>query len=166
MSMQFGQVLQAALGVVNTIPSERRAAMAEERLIYLAANHGFVAAPATGRHELWEAAADVLSRVEMLYHDGRLDAMLCELPASSPAFEPLNLIDHAASRVAGAIGRDNYRAMAAACVEALTRWVRANPQIDIDHQPPTKTPWGLALDRPLLDDPDRADRSRLSTIGL
>jgi hypothetical protein len=154
MSKQFSHVLQVALGVVNAVPLERRAAMAEERLIHLATAHGFAPAPGTRRDEIWEAAADVLVRVEKLYHEGRLDAMLCGLPASSAGAEPLNLIDRAASRVTVGIGRDNYRAMAAACVEALNAWVRANPGVDVDHQPPTKGPWELALDRPLLGDLD------------
>lgn len=154
MSRQFSHVLQVALGVVNAVPLERRAAMAEERLIYLAASHGFAPAAGTRREEIWEAAADVVVRVEKLYHEGRLDAMLCGLPASSPGAEPLNLIDRAASRVTVGIGRDNYRAMAVACVEALNRWVRANPEVDVDHQPPANGPWELALDRPLLGDLD------------
>ena len=80
--------------------------------------------------------------------------MLCGLPPSSPGVEPLNLIDKAASRVTVGIGRDNYRAMAAACVEALSRWAHANPEVDVDYQPSTKMRWELALDRPLLGDLD------------
>ncbi|HEY0520487.1 MAG TPA: hypothetical protein VGC84_13415, partial [Ilumatobacteraceae bacterium] len=91
MSMQFSQVLHVALGVVNAVPTERRAALAEERLIYLASNHGFSPAPGTRRDEIWEAAADVLSRVDKLYHEGRLDEMLCGLPPHSPGVDPLNL---------------------------------------------------------------------------
>jgi hypothetical protein len=163
MSMQFAQVLQMALGVVNAIPSERRAAIAEERLIHLAADHGFAPASATRRDEMWEAAADVLSRVEQLYHEGRLDAMLCGLPPSSSGMDPLKLIDRAASRVTVGIGRDNYRALASACVECLTRWVRAHPDIDVDHQPVTRTGWELALDRPLLGDLDSALDRRPTT---
>ena len=154
MSMQFDQVLHRALGVVNAIPPERRAAMAEERLIHLAANHGFAPAPATRRGELWEAAANVLSRVEKLFNEGRLDEMLCGLPPSSPGLEPLNLIDRAPSRVTVGVGRNNYRAMAAACVEALSRWAQVNPDVDVDQQPSTKTRWEFALDRPLLGDID------------
>jgi hypothetical protein len=152
MSVQFSQVLHVALGVVNAIPPERRAAIAEERLIFLATSLGFTPAPGVRRDQIWEAAADVLARVEKLYHDGRLDEMLCGLPPRSPGLEPLNLIDRAASRVTVGIGRDNYRALAAACVEALARWVHANPGVDVDHQPATKLRWELALDRPLLGD--------------
>ena len=166
MSVQFAQVLQAALGVVSAIPSERRAAMADECLIHLASTHGFAPAPATRRDEVWEAAADVLSRVEKLYHEGRLDAMLCGLPASSPGAEPLNLIDRSASRVTVGIGRDNYRAMVVACLEALSRWVRANPGVDIDHQPTTKVGWELALDRPLLGDLDAPSNRRSMSRSL
>ena len=163
MSMQFAQVLQVALGVVNAIPPERRAAMAEERLIHLATHHGFAPAPATRRGEIWEAASDVLSRVERLFYEGRLDEMLCGLPPSSPGVQPLNLIDRAASRVTVGIGRDNYRAMAVACVEALSRWVHANPEVDVDHEPSANTRWELALDRPLLDDLDTSvDRRSVS----
>ena len=154
MSMQFDQVHQRALGVVNAIPTERRAAMAEERLIHLAANHGFAPAPATRRVEIWEAAAYVLSRVEKLFNEGRLDEMLCGLPPSSPKLEPLNLIDRAPSRVTVGINRNNYRAMASACVETLSQWAQVNPDVDVDHQPPTKSRWEFALDRPLLGDID------------
>jgi hypothetical protein len=161
MSVQFSQVMQAALGVVNAVPSERRAAIAEERLIHLAAIHGFTAADATRRDELWEAAAEILARVENLYHEGRLDEMLCGLPPISPAVDPLNLVDRAASRVTVGIGRENYRALAAACVEALSRWAHANPDIDVDHQPSTKLRWELGLDRPLLTELDTSmDRRR------
>jgi hypothetical protein len=151
MIMQFSQVLHVALGVVNAISPDRRAAMAEERLIHLAKNHGFAPAPGTRRDEIWEAAADVLSRVENLYHEGRLDEMLCNLPPHSPGADPLNLINRTASRVAVGIGRDNYRALASACIHALGRWVQIHPDVDIAHQPSTKLPWELALDRPLLD---------------
>jgi hypothetical protein len=150
--MQFSQVLHVALGVANAIPSERRAALAEERLIFLATSHGFTPAPGARRDQIWEAAADVLARVEKLYHEGRLDEMLCGLPPRSPGVDPLNLIDRAATRVTVGIGRNNYRALAAACVEALTGWVHANPDVDVDHQPATKVRWELALDRPLLGD--------------
>lgn len=160
MSMQFDQVLQRALGVVNAIPPERRAAMAEERLIHLAANHGFAPAPTTRRGEIWEAAANILSRVEELFNEGRLDEMLCGLPPSSPALEPLNLIDRAPSRVTVGVGRDNYRAMASACVEALRRWVQVNADVDVDQQPSSKTRWEFALDRPLLGDIDTSTDRR------
>ena len=160
MSMPFAQVLQGALGVVSAIPPERRAAMAEERLIHLAAHHGFAPAASTRRGEIWEAAGDVLSRVEDLFHEGRLDEMLCGLPPSSPGVEPLNLIDRSASRVTVGIGRENYRAMAAACVEALSRWTQSNPHVEVDYQPSTKLRWELALDRPLLGDLDTSSDRR------
>lgn len=162
MTMQFDQVLQRALGVVNAIPPERRAAMAEERLIYLAANHGFAPAPSIRKGELWEAAANVLSRVEKLFNEGRLDEMMCGLPPSSPGLEPLNLVDRAPSRVTVSVGRDNYRAMASACIEALGRWAQVNPDIDVDHPTSTKTRWEFALDRPLLGDIDNPPEARSS----
>jgi hypothetical protein len=161
MSVQFSHVMQSALGVVNAVPAERRAAIAEERLIYLAASHGFSPADGTRRDQLWEAAADILTRVEKLYHEGRLDEMLCGLPPVSPAVDPLNLIDRAASRVTVGIGRENYRALTAACVEALSLWAQANPDVEVDHQPSTKLRWELGLDRPLLTDLDTSlDRRR------
>ncbi|MEO7369509.1 MAG: hypothetical protein ABIZ69_01520 [Ilumatobacteraceae bacterium] len=154
MSMQFARVVQVALGVVNAVPVERRPAIAEERLLYLATNHGFAPAPAARRDELWEAASEVLNSVEKLYHEGRLDEMLCGLPPTSPALDPLNLIDRVASRVGVGIGRENYRALATACVEALRNWAQANPEIDVDQQPSTKLRWELGLGRTLLTDLD------------
>jgi hypothetical protein len=154
MSMQIARVVQLALGVVNAVPPERRAAIAEERLIFLATSHGFAPAPATRRDEMWEAAAVILASVEKLYHEGRLDEVLCGLPPNSPAVDPLNLIDRLTSRVKVGIGRENYQALGRACLEALVHWAQANPDVDIDQQPSTKLRWELGLNRALLNDFD------------
>ena len=141
--------------------------MAEECLIFLAMNHGLAPAPATRRDEMWEAAADVLGSVEKLYHEGRLDEMLCGLPPKTPAVDPLNLIDRLTSRNRFGIGRDNYRAMAKACLEALGHWARANPDVDIDQQPSTKLRWELGLNRALLSDLDTSfERQSIPALSV
>jgi hypothetical protein len=158
-------MVQLALGVVNAVPAERRPALAEERLLFLAGEHGFAPAPTTRRDELWEAAAEVLVTVERLYSEGRLDELLCGLPPKSVAVDPLNLIDRVASRVSLHIGRDNYRALAKACVEAVGRWAQANPDIDINQNSSTKPRWELGLERALLSDRDDSEDSSFAAAG-
>ena len=110
--------------------------MAEERLLYLASEHRFARRRAARVDELSQAAAEVLAIVDRLYYEGRLDEMLCGLPPSSPAADPLVLIEKIASHLALDIGWNNYKALAFTTLDALGRWAQANPILNGD-QPVT-----------------------------
>ena len=135
-------MLQLALGVVDAVPPERRAYMAEERLLYLATEHRFSRSRSTRQDVLWEAAAEVLLSVERLYYEGRLDMTLCGMPPHSPDADPVALVNKIASQIAIDIGRNNYTLLASTCVESLAAWARANPNLESDGSTPTRLLWG------------------------
>jgi hypothetical protein len=127
--MHISRMLQLALGVVDAVPVDRRANLAEERLLYLAAEHRFTRHPMRP-DVLWEAAAEVISSVERLYNEGRLDMTLCGMPPHSRAADPVALINKIASQIAIDIGTNNYTLLATTCVEALAAWAQSNPVLD------------------------------------
>jgi hypothetical protein len=138
-------MLQLALGVVDAVPADRRADMAEERLLYLASEHRF--ARVAHKDVLWEAAAEVLLNVERLYYEGRLDRSFCELPPHSPAEDPVALLEKLASPIALDIGRNNYRSLASTCIETFVTWARAHPLLDSDDSTTTRLRWERGADR-------------------
>jgi hypothetical protein len=148
-------MLQLALGVVDAVAVDRRADMAEERLLFLASKDRFNR-QATHQDVLWEAAAEVILGVERLYYEGRLDMTLCGLPAHSPDADPVVLLDRIASRIAIVIGRENYRLLASTCIEALVMWATSNPVLDIGDSTPTRLRWQRGADRHLFAEPERA----------
>ncbi|MEY2582737.1 MAG: hypothetical protein QOE09_2586 [Ilumatobacteraceae bacterium] len=139
-------MLQLALGVVDAVPVDRRADLAEERLLSLASEHRFNRR-STHQDVLWEAAAEVILNLERLYYEGRLDMTLCGMPPQSPDADPVVLIDKIASQIAIDIGRNNYTLLASTCIEALATWAQANPILDVDDAAPTKLRWERGTDR-------------------
>jgi hypothetical protein len=135
-------MLQLALGVVDAVPPERRAYMAEERLLYLATEHRFSRSRSTHQDVLCEAAAEVLLNVERLYYEGRLDMTLCGMPPHGPDADPVALINKIASQIAIDIGRNNYTLLASTCVESLAAWAKANPNLEPDASAATRLLWG------------------------
>jgi hypothetical protein len=141
-------MIELALGVVDAVPADRRADMAEERLLHLASEHSFARARSSSHKDvLWEAAAEVLLSVERLYYEGRLDMALCGLPPHSPAADPVALIEKIASKIAVDIGRNNYKLLASTCVEALVAWARANPILDAEDSGTSQLAWERGADR-------------------
>jgi hypothetical protein len=140
-------MLQLALGVVDAVPVDRRADMAEERLLYLASEHQFNR-PVNYQDVLWEAAAEVILGVERLYCEGRLDMALCGMPSHNPGAEPVALLDRIASQIAIDIGRNNYTKLARTCVDALMAWAQSHPILDDDDDPqPTRLRWERRADQ-------------------
>jgi hypothetical protein len=150
-------MLQLSLGVVDAIPADRRAHMAEERLLYLSSEHRF--ARVAHKDVLWEAAAEVLLHVERLYYEGRLDRALCGLPPHSADADPVALLETIASPIALDIGRNNYRSLASTCIDKLVAWARANPILDAGETTATRLRWERGANRPSLGE-------RLATTEL
>jgi hypothetical protein len=145
-------MLQLALGVVDAVPVDRRADMAEERLLYLASEHQFNR-PVNHRDVLWEAAAEVILGVERLYYEGRLDMVLCAMPSLTPNADPVALLDRIASQIAIDIGPTNYSRLAKTCVDALVTWAQSHPVIDTDASLPARLRWERGTDRHSLGEP-------------
>jgi hypothetical protein len=142
-------MLQLALGVVDAVPVDRRADMAEERLLFLASEPRFNRL-AAHRDVLWEAAAEVILGVERLYHEGRLDMALCGLTAHKADAEPVALLQRIASNVAIDIGINNYTQLALTCVDALVAWAQSHPVLDADDPVSTRLRWERGNDRHTL----------------
>jgi hypothetical protein len=142
-------MLQLALGVVDAVPVDRRADMAEERLLHLANEHRFSRQP-TYQDVLWEAAAEVILNTERLYYEGRLDMTLCGMPPHNPDAEPVALMNKIASTIAIDIGHNNYTLLAKTCIDALVEWASANPVLDTDDAEPTRLRWERGTDRHAL----------------
>ena len=134
-------MVQLALGVVDAIPPDRRARLAEERLVYLSSEHRFARRPETHSDVLNEAAAEIITSIERLYHEGRLDYTLCGLAVANRAADPITLIEKIASPLALDIGPNNYNALAQTCLKALVDWVQAHPNLDGDQSASTGLEW-------------------------
>ena len=149
-------MLQLALGVVDAVPADRRARLAEERLLFLAGDHRFTRPQSPDQDVLWEAAAEVILSVERLYYEGRLDMTLCGMPSHNPDAEPVVLLDKIASQIAIDIGRNNYTLLAKTCVDAFVVWARANPLLDKDDTISTRLRWEGDADKQSLRDLTRS----------
>ena len=134
-------MVQLSLGVVDAIPADRRARLAEERLVYLSSEHRFARRPETHSDVLNEAAAEIIGSIERLYYEGRLDYTLCGLTVANRAADPITLIEKIASPIALDIGPNNYNALAQTCLKALVEWVQAHPNLDGDRSPTTGLDW-------------------------
>lgn len=145
------RMVQLSLGVVDAVPEERRAQMAEERLLLLSSEERFRRVQLTPHDELSEAAAEILVNIDRLYYEGRLDAMLCGLPTSNPAADPLKLLEKISSHLSVDIGVNNYSAMATTCLEAVAAWAQANPNLDGGDPAPPLLTWERHSDRAALD---------------
>ena len=123
-------MIQLALGVVDAVPPDRRARLAQERLLFLSSEHRFARRRATRLDVLAEAAAEVIANVDRLYYEGRLDYLLCGLAVADPASDPVTLLETIASPLALDIGPNNYRALVTTCLDALVGWAQAHPNLD------------------------------------
>jgi hypothetical protein len=154
--VHISRIVQLSLGVVDAIPAERRARLAEERLVYLSSEHRFARRPETHSDVLNEAAAEIIASVERLYHEGRLDYTLCGLAVANRAADPIILIEKIASPIAVDIGPNNYSALTQTCIKALVDWVQAHPNLDGDQSATT----GLEWERGHLSEPDASPPAR------
>jgi hypothetical protein len=139
--VHISRIVQLSLGVVDAIPADRRARLAEERLVYLSSEHRFARRPETHSDVLNEAAAEIIASVERLFHEGRLDYTLCGLAVANRAADPITLIEKIASPIALDIGPNNYNALAQTCLTALVDWVQAHPNLDGDQSATTGLDW-------------------------
>ena len=150
-------MVQLALGVVDAVPPDRRAQLAEERLVYLSSEHRFGRRPETHSDVLNEAAAEIIASIERLYFEGRLDYTLCGLVVANRAADPITLIEKIASPIALDIGPNNYNALAQACLKALVDWVQAHPNLDGDQ---SATAAGLDWEVGRVSESDASPRAR------
>jgi hypothetical protein len=139
--VNISRMVQLALGVVDAVPAERRAHLAEERLVYMSSEHRFARRPETHSDVLSEAAAEIIGSIERLYYEGRLDYTLCGLAVANRAADPIALIEKIATPIALDIGPNNYNALAQTCLKALVDWVQAYPNLDGDQSSTAGLSW-------------------------
>jgi hypothetical protein len=139
--VHISRIVQLSLGVVDAVPADRRARLAEERLVHLSSEHRFARRSETHSDVLNEAAAEIIASIERLYHEGRLDYTLCGLAVANRAADPITLIEKIASPIAVDIGPNNYNALAQTCLKALVDWVQAHPNLDGDQSATTGLDW-------------------------